>query len=75
MMSFEQRIKLKFLVRLGKTPTETFKLLQEVYGDATMSRTWIFEWHNRFKEEREDAENDPRSGRPTTSRMNKKLSA
>ena len=42
-MSIEQKINLKFLVRLGKTPTKTFNLLQEVYGDATMSRTRIFE--------------------------------
>ena len=65
-MSIEQRINLKFLVRLGKTPTETFNLLQEVYGDATMSRTRIFEWHKRFREGREDVEDDPKSGRPTT---------
>jgi len=32
-MSVEQQINLKFLVRLGKTPTEALKLLQEVYGD------------------------------------------
>ena len=38
-MSVEQRINLKFLVRLGKTPTEALKLLQEVYGDDTMSKT------------------------------------
>ena len=37
-MSIEQRINLKFLIRLGKTPTETFNLLQEVYEDVTMSR-------------------------------------
>ena len=37
-MSVEQRINLKFLVRLGKTPTEALKLLQEVSGDDTMSR-------------------------------------
>jgi len=43
-MSVEQRINLKFFVRLGKTPTEVLKLLQEVYGDDTMSRTRIFEW-------------------------------
>ena len=49
-MSIEQRINLKFLVRLGKTPTETFNLLQEVYEDAMMSRTRIFEWHKRFRE-------------------------
>jgi len=26
----------------GKTPTEALKLLQEVYGDDTMSRTRLF---------------------------------
>ena len=68
MMSFKQSNNLKFLVWLEKTPTETFKLLQEVYGDATMSRTWIFEWHKKFKERRVDMENDPRRRpRPTTS--------
>ena len=72
-MSIEQRINLKFLVQLGKTPTETFNLLQEVYGDATMSRTRIFEWHKRFREGREDVEDDPRSGRPTTSRTNENV--
>ena len=59
-MSIEQRINLKFLVRLGKTPIETFNSLQEVYGDATMSRIRIFEWHKRFREEREDVEDDPK---------------
>ena len=72
-MSIKQKINLKFLVRLGKTPTETFNSLQEVCGDATMSRTRIFEWHKRFREGREDVEDDPRSGRPTTSRTNKNV--
>ena len=72
-MSIEQRINLKFLVRLGKTPTKTFNSLQEVYGDATMSRTLIFEWHKRFREGREDVEDDPRSGRPITSRTNENV--
>ena len=51
-MSVEQGINLKFLVRLGKTPTEALKLLQEVYANDTMSRTRLFEWHRRFKERR-----------------------
>ena len=72
-MSIEQRINLKFLVRLGETPTETFNLLQEVYGDATMSRTRIFDWRKRFREGREDVEDDPKSGRPTTSRTNENV--
>ena len=72
-MSVEQRINLKFLVRLGKTPTEALKLLQEVYGDDTMSRTCLFEWHRRFKEGREEVEDDHRSGRPSTSRTDENV--
>ena len=53
-MSAKQRINLKFLVRLGKTPTEALKLLQKVYGNDMMSRTRLFEWHRRFKEGREE---------------------
>ena len=67
-MSIEQQINLKFLVRLRKTATETLKLLQEVYGDDTMSITRLFEWHRRFKEGREEVEDDHRSGRPSTSK-------
>ena len=67
-MSVEQRIFLKFLVRLGKTPTEALKLLQEVLWCDTTSRTRLSEWHRRFKEGREEVLNDHRSGRPSTSR-------
>ena len=67
-MSVEQQTNLKFLVRLGKTPTEALKLLQEIYGDDRMSRTRVFEWHRRFKEGREEVEDDNRSGRPSTGR-------
>ena len=33
-----------------------------------MSHSRVFEWHKRFKEGREDVEDDSRSGRPLTSR-------
>ena len=72
-MSVKQRINLKFLVRFGKTPTEALKLLQEVYGDDTMSRTRLFEWHRRFKEERDEVEDDHRSGRSSTSRADENV--
>ena len=72
-MSVEQRINPKFLVRLGKTPTEALKLLQEVYGDDTMLRTRLSEWHRRFKEGREEVEDDYRSGRPSTSRTDENV--
>ena len=73
MMSFEQKINLKFRVRLGKTSIKTFKFLQEVYRDAMMSRTRIFEWRKSFKVGKEDVEDDPRSLRPTTSRTNENV--
>ena len=72
-MSVEQRINLKFHVRPGKTPTEALKLLQEVYGDDTMSRTRLFERHKKFKEGREELEDDHRSGRPSTSRTDENV--
>ena len=67
-MSREQRANLKFLAKLGKTPSESFAMLQQVYGEETMSRTRAFEWHKRFKEEQEEVEDDPRCGKPSTSR-------
>ena len=72
-MSVEQQINLKLLVHLRKTPTEALKLLQEVYGDDTMSRTCFFEWHKKFKERREEVEDDHRSGRPSTTRTDENV--
>ena len=57
-MSIEQRINIKFCVKLGKTATETMKMLRDVYGDSYMSRTRVFEWRKRFVEGREDVEDD-----------------
>ena len=62
----EQRINLKFLVKLNKTPTECYKLLQEAYGDSSLSRARVFEWCKRFSEGRESTEDDQRPGRPVT---------
>ena len=42
-MSCEQKSNLKFLVKLGKTPSESFAMLQQVYGEETTSRTRAFE--------------------------------
>ena len=43
-------------------------MLQQVYQEQTLSRSTVFLWHQRFKEGREDVEDDPRGGRPFTSR-------
>ena len=38
-----------------------------------MSRTRLLEWHRRFKEGREEVEDDRRSGRPSTSRTDENV--
>ncbi|GFG30570.1 hypothetical protein Cfor_10488 [Coptotermes formosanus] len=62
----EQRINIKFLVKLKKTATETVYLLREAYGEDALSKSRVFEWHKRFSEGRENVEDDERSGRPVT---------
>ena len=42
-MTTEQRINIKFCVKLGKIATKTLKMLHEVYDDACMSRAIVFE--------------------------------
>jgi hypothetical protein len=44
-----------------RTPTDNLQLLKEVFGDNVMSGTWVFEWHKRFREGREEEEDDERS--------------
>ena len=39
-------------------------MLHDVYGDPSMSRIRVFEWHKQFVEGREDVEDDWKSGRP-----------
>lgn len=69
----EQRISIKFCVKLDKSASETHHLLKEAYGDEVMSRARIFDWHKRFKEGREDVRDDARSGRPVTHRTEENI--
>jgi ribosome-binding protein aMBF1 (putative translation factor) len=49
-------------------PIETYELLQTVQGDEALNCSSVFEWFKRFQDGSEDRQNDPRSGRPLTSR-------
>jgi hypothetical protein len=64
----EQLVCIKFCVKLGKSATETLEILRETFGEHSLSRTVVFELHSRFKVGRVSAEDDERSGRPTTSK-------
>ncbi|GFT06949.1 protein GVQW3 [Trichonephila clavipes] len=69
----EQRIVVKFHFKLGKTATETYNLLKEVYGGECLSRARVFEWFKRFKDGRQDVEDDSRPGRPSTSKTDENV--
>lgn len=62
----EQRVCLKFCVANGIKASESFKMLQKCYGESTLSKSQVYEWHKAFSEGREDIQNLPPSGRPST---------
>ena len=55
-------------LKLGKTQSQALEILQHEYGDHTMSRTRVSEWHKKFKEARDEMKVDSRSERPSKSR-------
>jgi hypothetical protein len=44
----EQRVCIKFCMKLSKSATETLEMLHEAFGEHSLSRTAVFEWHCRF---------------------------
>jgi len=64
----KQRIYVKFCVKIGKPVTETFEMLKIAFREEAMGRTQTHEWWKRFKEGRTSVDDDPRSGRPSTSK-------
>lgn len=63
----EQRTCIKFCFKLKKTAAETHRMLVEAFGDNAMSQSKTFLWYKRFKDGRTCADDDERSGRPSTS--------
>jgi hypothetical protein len=61
----EQRVCIKFRLKLGKSVTETLEMLREAFGEQCLSLTAVFDRHSRFKAGRVSAEDDERSGRPS----------
>lgn len=68
MINLEIRANIKFLTKLEWKPVKIIEALQQVYGDASPSRAVVYAWIKRFKEGREGLQDDPREGRPSTSK-------
>jgi hypothetical protein len=58
----EQGVCIKFCVKLGKSAAEIREMLNEAFGEHSLSRTAVFEWHSRSKAGRVSVEDDECSG-------------
>ena len=68
----EQHAAVKFCFLLGKSAAETIVMLI-VYGDAALSKTRVYAWSSRFKNGEMSIEDQPRWGRPATSRSDENV--
>jgi hypothetical protein len=64
----EQRVCIKFCMKLHKSATETLEMIREAFEEPSLSWTAVFEWHSRFKASQVSVEDDKRSGQPSTSK-------
>jgi hypothetical protein len=44
-----EHVCIKFCVKLDKFTTKTFEMLREAFGEHSLTRTAISEWHSCFK--------------------------
>ena len=51
--TLEERYAITFCFKLGKNATETPGMLHTAFGASCLNRASVFEWHKRFKEDRE----------------------
>jgi hypothetical protein len=42
----EQRVCIKFCVKLGKSTTKTLEMFREVFEERSLNGTAVFEWHS-----------------------------
>ena len=58
-----RKIIIKFCVDLGKTPTETMKMVKDANRSSNVSRSLVFKLHKRFSEGRKSLKDDTGRGR------------
>ncbi|UYV76641.1 hypothetical protein LAZ67_14001557 [Cordylochernes scorpioides] len=64
----EQRAVIKFNAKLGRSASETYILMKQVYGTLCLSKSNVFIWHKRFSDGRNTLEDDKHAGRPSSSK-------
>ena len=71
--NLEQRCAIKFCVKPNENATETNENLKRAYGEHALSRAQVFRWHKAFLDGHESVEDEPRSGRPCTSKTEENM--
>ncbi|KAJ8943192.1 hypothetical protein NQ318_000673 [Aromia moschata] len=61
--TIEQRMAIKFCVKLEKSAAETIPMLKKAFGVDCLSDRQIFRWHKAFAEGREYVNDENRTGR------------
>ena len=47
---------IKFCYDLGKTPTQTLKMIEQMKREPLVSRELVFKWHRRFADSQDSLE-------------------
>jgi len=55
----------QFCANLGKSATEIIKMIQQGFGDQSLSRTQVFQWHTRLKTGCTSVDDNEHTRRPT----------
>jgi len=62
----EQRVCIKVCANLGKSATEILTTIQHAFGDQSLSRAQVFQWHAQFMTGRTSADDNENTGRFTS---------
>ena len=66
MSELDLRAIIKFCVGLGKTPKQTIEMIKESTTSSSCSQSFVYKWHERFRNGRTTLNDDPREGRPAS---------
>jgi hypothetical protein len=55
---------IKFCFKASLSATETLVLVQKAYGNEALNRSKVFRWYSRFRDGREQVEDEERGGSP-----------
>lgn len=72
-LNLQQRTCIKFCVKNKLSGVKTLSMLKKCFGDDTLKKTVIYQWHGRFRNGRELVTDDERSGRPLTSKTDENI--